>query len=189
MLRVTSLYLILKGRTIFNDVAFELHENQIFQVTGGNGSGKTLLLKSIIGVVEISGGEIHNAFHSCGFLIEYPAFYLNMTVKQNLFISSQYLSSKYHIENLYDIFELGPLLNQKAGLLSLGQKQRLGLAKAFMGEPDLVVLDEPFSNLDSAYKEKLSQFLSQYVKRGRHAILFTSHEYSPTFQADGRIQL
>lgn len=174
--------LILKGRAIFSDVSFEVSGGSLFEIIGGNGSGKTLLLKSVLGVVEPSGGTIDNRFTSCGFLIEHPAFYSNLTVKENLVVSNQYLPEKAVVEDLYEPFELLPLLTRKAGTLSLGQKQRLGLAKAFLGFPQLVILDEPFSNLDAAFKEKLGAYLKAYVQGDQRSILFTSHEKMPDFQ-------
>lgn len=179
MLEVKNVSVNISGNTILENVSFVVRGNSLFYIKGANGSGKTVLLKCILGLAKHSSGtNVLNLPRSkVGVLLEYPTFYPDMTVADNLKIFSKYKGLKEIEENLVGSFSLNDLLQKKGAKLSLGQKQRQGLAKAFMGSPKLVLLDEPFSNLAEQSKIALKEHMTAYVSNGSpNAIVFTSHE-------------
>ncbi|RLF39975.1 MAG: ABC transporter ATP-binding protein [Thermoplasmata archaeon] len=142
------------------DVSFNVKKGEIFGFLGPNGAGKTTTIKSILGLIHIDGGYISingyditkyskKAKKYIGYLPEKVAFYDNLTAYQNLcFYADIKNVSRDACKPLLQEFGLIEAMNKKVGTFSKGMKQRLGMARAILGNPAILILDEPSNGLD-----------------------------------------
>jgi ABC-type Na+ transport system ATPase subunit NatA len=135
---------------------------EIYGFLGRNGAGKTTTIRMLLGLVRPSAGSISilgSAFGDdrkgvlsrIGYLVESAAAYPNLTVRKNLHIQRRLTGAPpAAMEEVIDLLKLGEYVNRRAGRLSLGNKQRLSLARALVHRPELLILDEPANGLDPA---------------------------------------
>ena len=143
-------------------VSLQIERGAIYGLIGRNGAGKTTFLRMVAGLARPTSGEIElmgipsteksirSAFERVGCLIEQPGIYNNLSAFENCKLkamNSGVYSKKYVSEKLA-LVGLSHVGNKAAGHFSLGMKQRLGIALALIGEPDLLILDEPINGLD-----------------------------------------
>lgn len=143
-----------------NHLDLKIKKGEIFGLIGQNGAGKSTMMKLIAGLIHPTEGEFKLfgkypkedpfLYRRIGTLIEQPGIYDNMTAMQNMHIKA--LAMGYNNRNdllgILNICGLDPMNKKKAGAFSLGMKQRLGLALAMIGNPELLILDEPVNGLD-----------------------------------------
>lgn len=171
---------------VLNNINFELKEGIICGIIGRNGSGKTLLLKAICGLitategtVEVFGKSIGRDvdFPECtGVIIETPGFLPNLTGMKNLEILAGLSGNidKNKIKEAISFVGLDPNDKKVVKKYSLGMKQRLGIAQAIMEDPKLIILDEPMNSLDETGVEDVRKYILKQKERGVSLIL-TSH--------------
>lgn len=167
------------------DVTIDVKSNQIYGLVGKNGAGKTTLMKCLLGLLPGSSGEIKmfeaddlaEGRRKTGALIEEPGFFKNLTGYQNL----MYFSKAFGINDSAEVLKLLQLLklseakDKKYKNYSLGMKQRLGIALALIGDPDLLVLDEPINGIDpEGIVEMRNLFKSLVYDQGK-TIIISSH--------------
>nr|WP_075573824.1 ATP-binding cassette domain-containing protein [Ezakiella massiliensis] len=167
------------------DVSIDVKSNQIYGLVGKNGAGKTTLMKCLLGLLPGSSGEIKmfetddlaKGRRRTGALIEEPGFFKNLTGYQNL----MYFSKAFGINDSAEVLKLLQLLklseakDKKYKNYSLGMKQRLGIALALIGDPDLLVLDEPINGIDpEGIVEMRNLFKSLVYDQGK-TIIISSH--------------
>ena len=178
------------GDTIAVDgVSFDVRPNEIVGLLGPNGAGKTTIINMVLGVLEPSAGTIHIegvdiAAHRCqalartNFAAVYAPLPGNLTVYQNLRVfglmySVNHLSDR--IGNLLGQFDLERLRDTKCGVLSSGEQTRVGLAKAMLNQPHLLLLDEPTASLDPATARDIRIKIREFASRQGVGVLWTSH--------------
>lgn len=173
---------------IFSDVNLEFKNGEIYKLSGTNGSGKTVLLKSIAGYSVLDNGSItvdgkkirnkNNFIEDAGILIEEPSFIKDETLISNLEAIKQFCKNKKEInlENWLDFYDLQKHKNKKFKHLSLGTKKKMLLIQAFMHEPKILLLDEPFNALDKESIKKTQDLLRKYKDEGRLIIIATHTE-------------
>ena len=167
------------GETIILDnVNLSIDSGEIVGLLGRNGAGKSTLMKCIVGLVRKDYGKIKfngvvsNKF---GYLIEYPAFYPNLSAYDNLKIFASILNvCDKRIKDIIDIVGLTKHGDKIFANYSLGMKQRLGLGRVLLTEPDLLILDEPFNGLDPSGVIEIRGLLKELAKSGK-SILISSH--------------
>jgi ABC-type multidrug transport system ATPase subunit len=150
----------------------------VHAVIGPNGSGKTTLFRILLGLTSPSSGSVSlpDVTLGCGF--QQPQFYPGLTVGENLrTFGSLAGAENAWVETLIERCGLGRLENRLAGDLSDGLAKKLDFALAFIDQPDVVVLDEPFADVDDESKPRLLAFLDSYVT-GDRLLLVTSHQLS-----------
>lgn len=174
---------IIKGRVILEDVNLSLESGRIYGLKGVNGSGKTMLLRALCGLiyptsgyVEVDGEKLRKNIsfpRSVGALIESPAFLDNFTGYKNLemIASLKEIASRQDIENALTEVGLDPHDARTYKKYSLGMKQKLGLACCFMEKPDIILLDEPFNALDEESVEKIKKIMIRHKERGALIVL------------------
>ncbi len=175
-----------KGLTIFQDIDLTIEKGKIYGIVGPNGSGKSVLFKLICGFVRPNHGEIliggkylHKDItfpKNFGIIIDRPGYIGNKTGFENL-KSLAMIQNKIddeHIIKTMNLVGLQPTAEQKVRKYSLGMKQKLALAQAFMENQEVLILDEPFNALDFESVEKLRSLLLNYKKEGK-TIIMTSH--------------
>lgn len=174
---------ILKGVTVLKDVNVELYGGHIYGLRGKNGSGKTMFMRAISGLMNASEGSVvidgrelgkEISFPpSIGVLIENPAFLLNYTGFQNLKMLAA-IQGKIDDEKIKETIRsvgLDPDDKRKYKKYSLGMKQRLGIACAIMEEPDIIILDEPINALDQKGVEQVKEILLRLRNKGKLIIV------------------
>lgn len=174
---------IIKGRVILEDVSLSLESGRIYGLKGVNGSGKTMLLRALCGLiyptsgyVEVDGEKLRKNIsfpRSVGALIESPAFLDNFTGYKNLemIASLKEIASRQDIEDALTETGLDPYDARTYKKYSLGMKQKLGLACCFMEKPDIILLDEPFNALDEESVEKIKKIMIRHKERGALIVL------------------
>ena len=175
-----------KETVVLNDISMTLESGSIYGFVGRNGSGKTMLMKHIIGFVyptsgtvrvdgKIVGKEIAMP-DNIGAIIENPGFLPEYSGFQNLKLLAGIRNriTDADIRRTLESVGLDPNLKKHVGKYSLGMKQRLGLAQALMEDPDILLLDEPMNGLDDQGVEEIRRLLIAYRKRGK-LIVIASH--------------
>ena len=140
-------------------------------VTGANGSGKTTLLRLVVGLAQPTAGELEVGVPRgrLGFLAHEPLVYRELTALENLDLYGRLYrvpERRERIGMLLERFHLWDARSQRAGSFSRGMLQRLALCRAFLHEPDLYLLDEPFTALDAEGAEVLDRELAERRERG-----------------------
>ena len=170
-----------------NNVDLHVKKGAIYGFIGRNGAGKTTFLKMISGLSQPTSGEIEMFGYkneelkhvrsriSC--LIEAPGIYGNMSAYHNLAIKCRLfgIQDKQYIENILKIVGLSDTGKKKIKHFSLGMKQRLGIGLALVGEPDLLVLDEPINGLDPQGIAEIRDMLLRLKEEQNMTILISSH--------------
>ena len=163
--------------TVLDNVSFCVSKGRIHGLLGPNGAGKSTTMKIIAGLLSPSKGEV-KVEGSVGILPEYPPLYPHMQVGDYLeFVAAIYGVSKYALKkrtaDLMDQCGLLSVVKRRIGNLSKGFKQRLGIAQAMAGNPDILIFDEPTSGLDPLAIEDIRSLILSL--RGEHTILLSSH--------------
>lgn len=177
VLRVHNLSKKFKKKQILKNVNLSINKGDIAAVIGGSGSGKSVLLKTIIGFLKPNKGSV-TLNEVIGFSAQSNSIYENLTVKQNLhYFSEMYevRNRKEAIENLIDVLQLDQYRNVHVRNLSGGTAKRVDIACALLENPEILVLDEPFTGLDFLLVERLSIFLKKLQKIGT-TIIISSHK-------------
>lgn len=176
-----------KHQAAVNNVSINVRRGEIYGLVGKNGAGKTTLLKMIGGLVSPTNGDISFMGYSgkeqrkvlsrIGILIEAPSLYSGMTAYDNLKLKCicTGVNKEGYIENLLKTVGLGEVGKKKVSQFSLGMKQRLGIAMALVGEPDLLLLDEPINGLDPQGIVEIRNTLLDLNKRKDITIIISSH--------------
>lgn len=173
-----------------NEVSIQIKRNSIYGLLGPNGAGKTTTLKMIIGLLRPTKGKIifdgeeweRRHLAKIGSLIEAPSLYGNLTAVENLMVYTKLMGIPK--EKIYDVLETVDLTNtgkKRASQFSLGMKQRLGIAIALLGDPELLILDEPTNGLDPVGIQELRELFASFPKKGITVIL-SSHILSEVAQ-------
>ena len=153
ILRTTNLFKIYKDKEVITDVNMNIKKGEIYGFLGPNGAGKTTIMKMILNLVKPNSGEIeifgeklnHKAYETLkriGSIIEYPVFYDKLTGRENLELHCEYMGyyDKSAIDKAIEIVNLKGIDNKAVKDFSLGMKQRLGIARAIITKPELLIL-------------------------------------------------
>lgn len=179
-------------------------ENRTFlTLAGESGSGKTTLLRIIAGLETPDSGKIivNNTtwFDSekkinlapqkrkIGFVFQNYSLFPNMSVKQNLLFALEDKKDKSFVDELLEIVELSELKERYPETLSGGQQQRVALARAIVRKPDILLLDEPLSALDSVMRTKLQEEIIKIHKHFEITTILVSHDLSEIFKLSNRV--
>lgn len=190
----------IKGAVILDEINYEFHPGVIYGIHGRNGSGKTMLLRAIAGLIRPTRGEIkigEKILHqdmdfpeSIGVLIETPNFWKNYT-------GVKVLKTLASIKNVIGQREIEEIL-QKVGLdlkdsrtvrkYSLGMKQRLGIAQALMEQPDILLLDEPTNAIDKMGVQVVEDLFRKEANRGA-VVIIASHNLQDLEHCDQLLEM
>jgi len=180
--------------TAVDDLSLCVERGQIFGFLGPNGAGKTTTIRMLLGLIRRDTGTIRIAGHDLstqrrealarvGSIVETPALYLNLTGRQNLAVTCHLRGiDTREIDRVLAIVDLEKDASRRAGEYSLGMRQRLGIARALLGEPELLILDEPTNGLDPAGIREIRQLIADAPARFGTTILVSSHMLSEVEQ-------
>jgi len=174
------------GRGV-EDISFTLNNGEVLGLLGPNGSGKTTTMKAIAGLVRIDSGEIEvcgvdavanheDAMQHTGCLIEAPALYEHMSILRNMQLAARFYPdiSDTDINEALQTVGMNRYTNDKIHSLSLGMRQRVGLALALISKPALLILDEPANGLDIEGMVLVRHVVQRAAAEGS-AVLISSH--------------
>ena len=165
-----------------------IHKGEIYGFLGLNGAGKTTTIRMLLGLVKPSSGKAYlkgneisnmskNIWNSVGYLVETPNTYPMLTVRENLevFRVMRSIKDPKSVDSIIELMDLTSYSNRLSKNLSLGNKQRLGLAKALIHQPEILILDEPSNGLDPAGIHDIRELLMDLAKNKGVTILVSSH--------------
>lgn len=182
MIKATGLCKSYGRKPVLKDVNFTINKGDIYGLVGKNGAGKTTIMRILTGLQEPTAGVIDFGYDrrklgSAGTLIEMPSIYANQSAEDNL--KFQYLNLGLKFDNsIKEILELVGLQytgSKKAGKFSLGMRQRLGIAIAMVGDPEVLVLDEPINGLDPQGIIEVRDLLLKLNREKGITIVISSH--------------
>ena len=171
-------------KAVLNGLNMTIRRGDIYGFIGNNGSGKTTAMKIILGLLEADSGDI-TLFGSkdllaerkrIGSLIEAPGLYKGCTAKENMKrFAMLFGGEEKEIDDLLSFVGLGDVGKKKVRAFSLGMKQRLGIAVALLGNPEILVLDEPTNGLDPAGIKDLRELFEKIASEKGVSLLISSH--------------
>lgn len=185
-IKINNLTKKIHGTTVLNNISLEFNSNKIYGLSGKNGSGKTMLMRAISGLIKPTTGEIiigdgimgkdFSFPPSIGVLIENPAFIPKYTGFKNLKLlaSIQNKISDTEIKQTLNDVGLNPDDKRPYRKYSLGMKQRLGIACAIMERPEIILLDEPINALDESGVALIKELLLRF--RDNSIIIISCHD-------------
>ena len=187
VLEVTGLKKKLGKREIIKGINLSVKEGEIFGFLGPNGAGKTTTIRMLVGLIAPNEGEIkicgkdlqknkEEALKNVGAVVENPELYKYLSGRENLMqIARIRKVSKDEVDSLIELVGLKDRIDDKVKKYSLGMKQRLGLAAALIGEPKLLILDEPTNGLDPSGIIDFREVVKKAAKERNMAVFISSH--------------
>lgn len=184
------------GHTVVDNLSFTIPRNHVIGLIGPNGAGKTTTMKMLLGLVRPSGGDISlldrtvgapgwgDALKRVGSMIEAPPIYDRLTARQNLRYQALAVSGEVNeneIDGLLRLVDLAERADDRPRGYSLGMRQRLGIAIALVGRPELVILDEPGNGLDPAGILEIRNLMGRLPEMGT-TVLVSSHQLAEVQQ-------
>ena len=200
IVEIKELFKIIDKEEILSDISLQIAEGEIYGLLGPNGAGKTTLMKCMLSLLTITSGSIEifgknlqehreEILSQVGSIIETPIFYENCTAKEILEIHAQYMGKNITELDIINSLRMVGLKNttKKVKEFSLGMRQRLGLARAFLTKPRLLILDEPINGLDPVGIQEIRNILQLLSKEHGITILISSHILSEISQIADKI--
>jgi ABC-2 type transport system ATP-binding protein len=182
---LTKLYGMVRA---VDDVSLRVGPGEIYAFLGLNGAGKTTTIRMLLGMIQPSAGaayllgrpvhpDARDLWARVGYLVETPHAYPELSVRENLevFRRLRELRDVNAVPRAIERLGLGPYADRRSGTLSLGNAQRLGLAKALLHEPDLLLLDEPANGLDPAGVVEIRELLRELAQDRGVTVFLSSH--------------
>lgn len=183
-----------------DSLSLEVGEGEIYGFLGLNGAGKTTTIRMLLGMVRPTAGTasvlgvtvrpgVTDVWRQVGYLVETPHAYPDLTVRQNLEVAAHlhHVTDRAAVGRTMEQLALGRYANQRAGTLSLGNAQRLGLAKALLHSPRLLLLDEPANALDPAGVVEVREMLRDLAASRGVTVFISSHILSEVARLATRI--
>ncbi|MGY0693933.1 ATP-binding cassette domain-containing protein [Virgibacillus sp. FSP13] len=194
VLQLTNIHYTVHKKCIFKGVAISIKNGECIAIAGENGSGKSTLLKIIAGLIVPNQGDVKRSTKNMGYVPEQPPKLLRFTANEYLKHMGQIQGLSASVlelrsRELIREFGLEAYQHTNTPYLSKGNKQKVNIIQALLTDPELLLLDEPLSGLDSDSQERLIETLTQLKKEGT-TIVFTSHEsYLAEKLADRKIHV
>lgn len=188
ILQTNGLSKTIGSKTLVDHVDIHIAKGEIYGFLGPNGAGKTTIMKMITnlwkptsGTIEVFGERLtpksYEVLKRMGSIIEFPTFYDHMTGRENLQLHCEYMGyyNVDSVKNALEMLDLTAAANQPVKSYSLGMKERLGIARAIMCKPELLILDEPTNGLDPAGMKQIRDLLRSLCSEYGITIMISSH--------------
>lgn len=187
MIKTTNLTKKFKGKTVVDNINLSIKKGEIYGFLGPNGAGKTTTIRMLLGLMKPTNGKMElfgqdmknnhiEALRKIGSLVESPSYYGHLTARENLEALRKILQvPKNRIDEVLSIVRLTNDANRPVKGFSLGMKQRLGIAAAILGNPELLILDEPTNGLDPSGIHEIRDLIKNMPKQYGITVLISSH--------------
>lgn len=187
ILEVKNLTKYYKSKKVIDSISIRVFKGDIYGFIGPNGAGKTTTIKTILRLLKPSSGEVFiggkNVFKNkennpsdTGAMIDYPSFYNNLSGYKNLMLYANVLNLSK--ERIYEVLELVKLMDdkdKKVSDYSMGMKQRLAVARAFLSKPKIIILDEPTNGLDPEGVRDMRNLIKKLARENNTTFIYCSH--------------
>ncbi|MEO5983463.1 MAG: ABC transporter ATP-binding protein [Pedococcus sp.] len=193
VVEIEGLRVVRGGRTVFPGLSVRVPAGQVVGLLGPSGSGKSTLIRAIVGVQVVAGGSVRVLGepagspllrHRIGYVTQSPSIYDDLTVRANVrYFASIMGASRESADEAITAVDLDSHAESKVGRLSGGQRSRASLACALVGEPELLVLDEPTVGLDPVLRRDLWNLFGRLAAQGR-SLLVSSHVMDEAARCD-----
>ncbi|OPA79256.1 bacitracin ABC transporter ATP-binding protein [Paenibacillus selenitireducens] len=183
-----------KGRYAVSDLNLKIAKGEIYGFLGPNGAGKTTTIRMLLGLIKPSSGSIEvfgqslakqrlSILRKVGSLVEYPSYYGHLNAVENLEAIRRIIDvPRKRIDEVLEIVGLTKEAKRAVKGYSLGMKQRLGIARALLGSPELLILDEPTNGLDPSGILEIRELIKNMPKQHGITVLISSHLLSEVEQ-------
>lgn len=188
ILQTNHLTKTISGKDLVNDVSLHIKKGEIYGFLGPNGAGKTTVMKMITNLWKPTGGSVeifgetltpksYEVLKRMGSIIEFPAFYEHLSGYENLKLHAEYMGYYHHgsIEQALELLELADSAGKPVKTYSLGMKERLGIARAILTRPELLILDEPTNGLDPAGMKQIRNLMKNLCDEYGITIMVSTH--------------
>lgn len=188
IIEIQNLSKRIKGKTIIDQISFDVYKGEVFGFLGPNGAGKTTTIRMIVGLIGITEGDIKIAGNSIktdfekavghiGAIVENPEMYKFLSGYDNLvhFARMSKGITKEKIAEVVELVGLTDRIKDKVKTYSLGMRQRLGLAQCLLHDPEVLILDEPTNGLDPAGIREIRDHIRMLAKEKNMAVIVSSH--------------
>ena len=175
-------------KEIIKGLSFTINKGEVFGFIGPNGAGKTTTIRMMVGLMQLSGGDVRilgksiktdfkEAVQEVGAIVENPEMYPFMTGMQNLKHYARMIPgiTNERIQEVIKLVGLEKPIKEKVGKYSLGMRQRLGVAQALLHKPSILILDEPTNGLDPAGIREIRQYIRRLAEEKNVAVIISSH--------------
>ncbi|PKF90675.1 bacitracin ABC transporter ATP-binding protein [Bacillus sp. BA3] len=200
VVKTNSLTKKVKGKLLVSNVNLNIKKGEIYGFLGQNGAGKTTIMKMLTGIISPTTGEIElfgqkltktekSGLKRVGSIIEYPIFFEHLTAMENLQLHCEYLGfyDKKAITQALEMVHLTGIEDKMVSDFSLGMKQRLGIVRAIITKPELIILDEPTNGLDPIGIKDIRDLIRMLNKEYGITFLLSSHILGEIEQVADRI--
>jgi ABC-2 type transport system ATP-binding protein len=201
VLRVENLVRTYGKKRALDGISFTVRRGDVFGFLGPNGSGKTTTIRIVLGLVRASAGRVFlfgeprrspalDALSRTGAMVEVPRFYEGLSGRRNLraFATLSGIPAAA-VEPALESVRLLPAADEPVGNWSQGMRQRLGIAQALLGEPDLVILDEPTNGLDPHGVHEMRELITRLNRERQMTFLVSSHQLTEIEQIANRVAI
>ncbi len=188
ILQTSHLSKTIDGKQLVTDVNIHVKKGEVYGFLGPNGAGKTTVMKMLTNLWKPTSGTValfgkalektsYEVLKRMGSIIEFPTFYDHMSGKDNLQLHCEYMGyyNKGSVEEALQMLGLSDAADKPAGSCSLGMKQRLGIARAILCKPELVILDEPTNGLDPAGMKQIRDLFRMLCTEYGMTLMISSH--------------
>lgn len=188
ILQTSHLSKTIDGKQLVTDVNIHVKKGEVYGFLGPNGAGKTTVMKMLTNLWKPTSGTValfgkalektsYEVLKRMGSIIEFPTFYDHMSGKDNLQLHCEYMGyyNKGSVEEALQMLGLSDAADRPAGSYSLGMKQRLGIARAILCKPELVILDEPTNGLDPAGMKQIRDLFRMLCIEYGMTLMISSH--------------
>ncbi len=188
IVKTNQLTKVYEGKEVVSDVNMHVKKGEIYGFLGPNGAGKTTVMKMLTNLTKPTSGDIeifgekltdqsYEVLKRMGTIIEYPIFYEKLTARETLELHCEYMGyyDKNEISHVLDLVKLINTDSKRVKDFSLGMKQRLGIARAIITKPELLILDEPINGLDPIGIKELRELFVMLCKEYGITIIISSH--------------
>lgn len=187
ILKIDQVTKIYGKQRALDNISFSIKKGDVIGLVGPNGSGKSTLMKIVVGLIKNYSGNVYfkgrdiksivRNTKSIGCVIENPGFYPNLSGYDNLLFFSKVSgnNSEKDIGEIISILGIDGFIHKKVNKYSIGMKQRLCLAQAVLGYPELLVLDEPTNGLDANVISDIRKFIKYLTEEKKISVIISSH--------------
>lgn len=188
ILQTSHLSKTIDGKQLVTDVNIHVKKGEVYGFLGPNGAGKTTVMKMLTNLWKPTSGTAwlfgkaleknsYEVLKRMGSIIEFPTFYDHMSGKDNLQLHCEYMGyyNKGSVDEALGMLGLSDAADKPAGSYSLGMKQRLGIARAILCKPELVILDEPTNGLDPAGMKQIRDLFRMLCTEYGMTLMISSH--------------
>jgi iron(III) transport system ATP-binding protein len=191
------------NKKVVENISLKVNEGEIIGLLGPSGCGKTTLLRIISGLEKIDSGEvfidekkvdntkvfIEPKDRNVGMIFQDFALFPHLTVKENIAMADNSADQKINVKKLIDEFGLEDIQDKYPAVCSGGQKQRTAIARSIAQNPKILLLDEPFGQIDEHLKFTMRTFLKQYLKKNKITAIFVTHDHQDAFELGDKVVL